>query len=136
MLSPPFIEILTMSVGHRKIHIVATIGHVPIERWRVGNDAQWVVIDVEFAADILDHDALAGGVMDYIMRLRSEPPSAEHDGRDDDVADISLHFLDAGEVLQYPRSNFPLRNGVARIGCGVGHVPGGGREVERPGSQT
>src|SRR6266487_1346144 len=72
------------NVGHRKIHIVAQIGHVPIERRRVGNDAEWVVIDVEFAADILDHDAPSGGVVHDIMRLRSEAPSAEHDGGDDD----------------------------------------------------
>src|SRR5437588_11288449 len=99
MLSPPFIEILTMSVGHRKIHIVAQIGHVPIERRRVGNDAQWVVIDVEFAANILDHDALAGGVVHAVMGFRSEAPPPEYDGRNNDVADVSLHFLDAGEVL-------------------------------------
>src|SRR5206468_10329830 len=67
------------SVGHREIQIVAQIGHMPVERRRIGNDAQRVVIDVEFAADILDHDALAGGVVHDVMRLRSEAPSAEHD---------------------------------------------------------
>src|SRR5206468_7855153 len=90
------------NVGHRKIHVVAQISHVPVERWRVRQHTQRVVMDVELAADILDHDALAGGVVHDVMRLRSEAPSTEYDGRDDDVADVSLHFLDAGEVLQYP----------------------------------
>src|SRR5439155_26061310 len=91
---------------------------------------------VEFAADILDHDALAGGGVHDVMRLRSEAPAAEHDGRDEDVADVSLHFLDAGEVLQDPRTYFPLRYGLARIGCGEGHVCGRGGEIERSGGQT
>src|SRR6266496_1428004 len=124
------------SVGHREIQIVAQISHMPIKRGRVGNNAQWVVMDVELAADILDHDASAGSVMHDVVRLRSEAPSAEYDGRDNDVADVSLHFLDAGEVLQYPRSHFPLCNGLARIGCGVGHVSSGGGEIERPGGQA
>src|SRR5207244_8083040 len=74
---------------------------------RVGNDAQRVVMDVEFAADVLDHDALAGGVVHDVMRLRSEAPSAEHYRGDDDVADIGLHLLDAGEVLQDPMILLP-----------------------------
>src|SRR5438094_6779047 len=88
------------SVAHREIQIVAQIGHVPIERRRVGDYTQRVVMDVELAADILDYDALAGNVMHDVVRLRSEAPSAEHDGRDDDVADIGLYFRDTGEVLQ------------------------------------
>ncbi len=59
-------------------------------------------MDVELATDILDYDAFAGSVMHDVVRLRSEAPSAEHDGGDDDIADVSLHFLDAGEVLQNP----------------------------------
>ena len=59
-------------------------------------------MDVELAADILDRDALAGGVMHDVMGFRSEAPSTEYDGRDNDVADVSLHFFDAGEVLQDP----------------------------------
>ena len=37
-------------------------------------------MDVELAADIFDHDALAGGVVHDVMRLRGEAPSGEHDG--------------------------------------------------------
>src|SRR5438552_1072956 len=90
------------SVGHRKIQVVAQIGHMPIERRRVGDHTQRVVMDVELAADILDYDAFAGSVMHDVMGFRSKAPSTEYDGRDNDVADVSLHFLDAGEVLQYP----------------------------------
>src|SRR6266436_1825652 len=93
-------------------------------------------MDVELAADILDHDAFAGGVVHDVMGFRSEAPSTEYDGWDNDVADVSLHFLDAGEVLQNPRPHFPLCNGPARIGCGVRHVSGGRGEVERPGGQA
>src|SRR5436190_22309176 len=93
-------------------------------------------MDVKFAADILDHDALAGGIVHYVMRLWCEAPSAEHDGGDDDVADVGLYLLDAGEVLQDPRSHFPLRNSLRCIGWDVGHVSGGGGKVERPGGQT
>src|SRR5206468_12375008 len=88
------------SVGHREIQVVAQIGHVPIERRRVGDHTQWVVMDVELAADILDHDAFAGGVVHDVMGFRSEATPTEYDGRYNDVADVSLHFLDAGEVLQ------------------------------------
>ena len=59
-------------------------------------------MDVELAADILDHDALAGSVMHDVMRFRSEAPPTEYDGGNNDVADVGFHFLDAGEVLQYP----------------------------------
>src|SRR5437773_12278337 len=93
-------------------------------------------MDVELAADILDHDTLASGIVHYVMSLWSEPPSAEHDGGDDDVADVGLYLLDAGEILQDPRPHFPLRNSLARIGWGVGHVSGGGGKVECPGGQT
>src|SRR5437667_1680442 len=40
------------SVGHRKIQIVAQISHMPIERRRVGDYTEWVVMDVEPATEI------------------------------------------------------------------------------------
>ena len=59
-------------------------------------------MDIKLAVDIFDHDGLTGGIVHDVMRLRGEAPSGEHNGGDDDVADVGLHFLDAGEVLQYP----------------------------------
>src|SRR5205814_10685829 len=67
------------SVGHREIQIVAQISHMPIERRRVSDHTQRVVMDVKLAADILDHDALPRGVMHDVMRLWSEAPSTEYD---------------------------------------------------------
>ena len=64
-------------------------------------------MDVQLAADIFDHDAFAGSVVHDVMRLWGEAPVPEHDRRHDDVADIGLHFIDAGEIFQYPRPDLP-----------------------------
>ena len=58
-------------------------------------------MDIELAVDIFDHDALTGGIVHDVMRLRGEAPSGEHNGGDNNVADVGPHLVDAGEVLEY-----------------------------------
>jgi hypothetical protein len=57
-------------------------------------------------------------------------------GGDDDAADVGLHLIDAGEVLEDPRTHFPLRDGLSRVARSVGHVSGGGGEIEGSGGET
>ena len=65
------------------------------------------------------------------MNLRRKAPLLIDDGGDDDVANVGSYLFDAGEVLQHPRAHFPRRQCLARIGCRVGHVFGGGWEIEQ-----
>jgi hypothetical protein len=92
-------------------------------------------VDLELAVDIFDHHALTGGIVHDVMRLRGEAPSAEHNGGDNDVADVGPHLVDAGEVLEDVRAHFPLRDGLFRIARRVGHVSRGRREIEGAGGE-
>ena len=109
---------------------------MPVEGRRVGEHAERIVVDVQLAADVLDHDALAGRVMHDVVGLRCEAPGLVDDGGDNDVAEIRLHLVDAGEVFQDPGAELPLGDGLGGVGRGVRHVAGRGGEVEQAGGEA
>ena len=43
---------------------------MPIEGRRVRDDAKQVLVNVELAADVLDHDAVALGILDGVVQLQ------------------------------------------------------------------
>ena len=95
-------------------------------------------MDVELAADILDHDAFAGSVMHDVMHLQSEAPSAEYDGRDDDLTKmlaLTSSTLAKVSSIHDPTCHCAIRD--AHTSAAVsGMYPAEVGEWRRPGGQT
>ena len=119
----------------REVHIVAQIGHLPVEAGRIGDDSKRIVVNVELAADIFDDNALARGVVDDGVDGRREAPLLEHRRGDKDRADIGLDLVDAGEIVENPRAQLPWRDRLCGVRRRVSHVSGHGGEVEQAGRE-
>ena len=88
--------------GRRKLDVVPQVGHVPIERRIIGDDAQRIVVHMQLAADVLNTIASTRRVDHDVMRAGAEAPLLEHDFGHDDLRHGRLHFVDGREVLQNP----------------------------------
>ena len=54
-------------VVHGEVDVVAQVREVPIEGRRVGDHAQWIIVDFQFAAHVFQHDAPPAGIVDNEM---------------------------------------------------------------------
>ena len=79
------LELDRRRVVHGEIQVIAQVSHLPVERRHIRDHTQRVIVDVEFAVDILDHDALAGGVVNHVVDLENDLPSIEDNSGDDEV---------------------------------------------------
>ena len=106
-------------VLHREVDVVGEIGHVPIVGRRVGHHAERRVMHLQRAVDRLDHERLAGLVLEEEMRAGDRALRAAEAGRrrrhEHDVLHRLSHLIDRGEIGERPDAEFLRRERVARV---------------------
>ena len=100
---------------------------MPVELRRIGHHAQRVVVDLEDAADRLDHQRGACRIMERVVEGRHDPHRRLDDVDDRDVLGRLPHLGDSGEVGQRPGQEIPWRHRrlrVRRLGVGIADIAG------------
>src|ERR1700722_6094172 len=114
-LLPGKVDLLDVLVGNRDV--VAEVGHVPVEGRRVRHHAEWIGVNLEFAADVFENHTVAGGVGHDEMDRRDEAHVLLHDRPHTHALGGGNSFLHVGACTEQVGAEFPRSECLSEIFC-------------------